>query len=77
MQIDLLMDFQNIVGNKHSVSKKYFEQAIEGIYELTTFLNNKTSSAALKRIYTKDVITNNLLISKNIFNNMCNMISKS
>lgn len=64
-------------ANKHSVSKKYFEQAIEGIYELTTFLNNKTSSAALKRIYTKDVITNNLLISKNIFNNMCNMISKS
>lgn len=64
-------------ANKHSVSKKYFEQAIEGIYELTTFLNNKTSSAALKRMYTKDVITNNLLITKNIFNNMCNMISKS
>ena len=64
-------------ANKHSVSKKYFEQAIEGIYELTTYLNNKTSTATLKRIYTKDVIATNAIISKNIFNNMCNMVKKS
>lgn len=64
-------------ANRHTIAKKYFDQAIQGIYELTTFLNNKTSATSLKRVYQKDVIANNSLINKNIFNNMHNMIKKS
>lgn len=64
-------------SNKSSVKKAYFEQAINAIYELNTFINGKTSSASLKRIYTKDVIQSNSIISKNIFNNMYDIIKKS
>ena len=59
------------------IYKKYFEQTINAIHELTVFLNNKTSSSSLKRVYTKDVVSSNNIISKNVFNNMLNMIKKS
>lgn len=64
-------------SNKNLINKKYFEQVIDGIYTLNTFINNKTTSSSLKRIYTKNVILTNDLISKNIFNNIHEMIRKS
>lgn len=64
-------------SNTHFIDKKYFEQVIDGIYTLTTFINNKTNSSTLKRIYTKDVILSNSFITKNIFNNIHEMIRKS
>lgn len=64
-------------SNTHFIDKKYFEQVIDGIYTLTTFINNKTNSSTLKRIYTKDVVLSNSFITKNIFNNIHEMIRKS
>lgn len=64
-------------SNKTSVQKKYFDQAINAIYDLNVFINDKTSSASLKRVYTKDVLQTNSIISKNVFNNMYDIIKKS
>lgn len=66
-----------LIANKTPVLKKYFEQAIDGIHELNTFINNKTSATSLKRIYTKDIISTNAIISNKIFNNICDIIKKS
>lgn len=59
------------------IAKKYFEQTVNAIHELTVFLNNKTSAVALKRVYNKDAVTTNSIINKSIFNNMIEMIKKS
>lgn len=60
-------------ANRNYIYKKYFEQMIEGIFEVNNYLNNKSN---LKRIYTKDVINNNSIINKNIINNLINIIKK-
>lgn len=64
-------------SNSNIIDKKYFQQVVDAIHSLTTFINNKTNSASLKRIYTKDVIVSNNFIYKNIFNNIYDMIKKS
>ena len=64
----------NMVKNKTFVYKKYFDQAVDSIYELNNMLNQKTTSNSLKRNYTK---VTNTIIDKTIMNNMLNIIKKS
>lgn len=67
----------NMVKDSTFVYKKYFEQAIDSIHQLNNNLNDKTTNSSFKRIYTKDSITTNSIISKNVFNNMLTIIKKS
>ena len=64
----------NMVKDKTFIYKKYFDQAVDSIYELNNMLNQKTTSNSLKRNYTK---VTNTIIDKAIVNNMLNIIKKS
>lgn len=64
-------------ANITPINSKYFEQAIDAIYSLTIFLNGKTNSISMSRIYSKNGVSSNKIIGKYLFNNIYTMIQKS
>lgn len=66
----------NTIANKTTLFKKYYEQAVNGVFDLNSNINGKTSSSSLKRNYSKPTI-GNIIINKEVFNTIYDVIKKS
>lgn len=66
----------NTIANKTTLFKKYYEQAVNGVFDLNNNINGKTSSSSLKRNYSKPTI-GNIIINKEVFNTIYDVIKKS